>query len=105
MQLHEPVVALLDALQRGFPCLLQLCCDQAVVRVTRGIAAFGQRCIVLGLGQFQLGNTQSILSLLLQHSLSLLCSLDRQRRHGAQHLDCNRVIDAPTAEYDAASMT
>src|ERR1700685_4567224 len=52
---NELLPATLDTLQRGLPCLLQLGCDQAVVGVASGIAAFGERCIVLGLLQLQLG--------------------------------------------------
>ena len=70
---------MLDPLQCGLPRLLQLSRDQAIIRIACGIAAFGQRGIVLSLGQLQLGNPQPILSLLFQHPLGLLGGLDRQR--------------------------
>src|SRR5205823_14354346 len=43
--------------------LCELRCDQAIVRVASGIAAFSERRIVLGLLQLQLGNAPPVLIL------------------------------------------
>jgi hypothetical protein len=56
----EPLPATLDTLQRSLPRLLQLRCDQAIVGVASGIAAFSERCIVLGLLQLQLGEMRRL---------------------------------------------
>ena len=59
----ELLPATLDALQRSLPRLLQLRCDQAIVGVASGVAAFSERCIVLGLLQLQLGDAPPFLIL------------------------------------------
>ncbi len=99
-----PLPATLDTLQRGLPCLLQLCCDQAVVGIASGIAAFGERCIVLGLLQLQLGDAPPILLLVSEHSLGLLSRLDRHRRYGTQHLDRNGLVNALAGDGQATPL-
>src|SRR5450755_1075192 len=59
------------------------------------------RCIVLGLLQLQLGDTLPVLILVFQHPLSLLSRLDRHRRHGAQHLRCDGLVDALAGDTQA----
>src|SRR6202023_3392071 len=72
LHLIEPLPATLDTLQRSLPRLLQLRCDQAIVGGASGIAAFSERCIVLGLLQLQLGDAPPFLILVSWHPFGLL---------------------------------
>ncbi len=100
----EPLSATLDTLQRSLPRLLQLRCDQAVVGVASGIAAFSERCIVLGLLQLQLGDASSVLILVSEHPPGLLSRFDRHRRHGAQHLGRDGLVDALAGDAQATPL-
>ena len=102
MHAIEPLSARLDAPKRGLPRLLQLRSDQAIVGIASSVATFGKRCIILGLAQLHLGNAPPILVLVPQHALGLHRRLDRHRRHGAQHLGGDRLVDALAAEPEAA---
>jgi hypothetical protein len=100
----EPLPATLDTLQRSLPCLLQLRCNQAIVGVAGGIAAFGERRIVSGLLQLQLGDAPPVLILVSEHPVGLLSRLDRHRRHGAQHLGRDGLVDALAGDAQASPL-
>src|SRR6202049_3687429 len=100
----ESLPATLDTLQRGLPCLLQLCCDQAVVGGASGIAALSERCIVLGLLQLQLCNAPPVLVFVSEHPLGLLSRLDRHRRYRAQHLDRDGLVNALAGDGQATPL-
>src|SRR6266699_2619350 len=100
----EPLPATLDTLQRSLPRLLQLRCDQAIVGVASGIAAFSERCIVLGLLQLQLGDTPPVLILVFEHPFGLLSRLDRHWRYGAQHLGRDGLVDALAGDAQATPL-
>ena len=46
-------------------------------------------------------DTPPVLILVFQHPLSLLSRLDRHRRHGAQHLRCDGLVDALAGDTQA----
>jgi len=94
----ETGLAGFDLAKRSFPALLQLRRDQPVIRITGGVAALGQRCLVAGLLQVQLEDVSPLVHPL--HAQSLRChgGLDRDRLDCAQKLAGKDRIDARTAK-------
>src|SRR5205823_194904 len=74
------------------------------IGVASGIAAFSERCIVLGLLQLQLGDAPPFLILVSYHPFRLLSRLDRHRRYGAQHLGRDGLVDALAGDAQATPL-
>src|SRR5271154_5643231 len=76
-------LASLDTAQCGFPALLQLSSNQAVIWVAGSIAPFGKPGFIACLLQFQLYNTLLFVLSLHMHTLGLQGCFDSHRLHSA----------------------
>ena len=94
MRRLETGLAGFDLAKRSFPALLQLRCDQPVVRIAGGVAALGQRRLVAGLLQVQLQDVSPLVHPFHAQSLRCYGGLDRDRLDRAQKLTGNDRIDA-----------
>jgi hypothetical protein len=92
----------LDTAKSQFPSVFKLRGNQAIVRITGGVATLCKRSVVAGLLQLQLYNASMLVEAFHMHPLGLLCRLDRYGLHRAQELCGNGRLNPGPAESQAA---
>jgi len=95
--------ASLHSAKRGFPTLLELRSDQAIVGIAGGVAPLGEWSLIPRLLQIQLHDALLFTSAFHVHSLGFQSGFDRHRFNGAEKLSDNRSFDTRTAERQASA--
>jgi hypothetical protein len=88
----------LHSLQGRFPTLLELCGDEPILWITRGVTTLRERGLILGLLQIQLRHAPLLILALHVSALRLQCCLNRHWLDRTYQLPCNGRIDARGAK-------
>jgi hypothetical protein len=99
---QQPLLALANALQCRLPALLQLCRNQPVVWIARGISSLGKPSLIARLLQFEVPDVSLIGLRFHVPPLRFQGCVDREWLDNTQQLARDRCIGAATAEHEAA---
>ena len=104
LSLGQSCLARLDTAQRGFPTLLQLCRDEAIVRIAGCVSPFRERGFILGLLKLEFDDA-SLLGLAFHvRPFRFECRLNRHRFNSPEEFFADRRLDADAAEGQTSGL-